>query len=100
MGLNLRWIVNASLLAFPIAVTLGVLMGIQTGRKAAGKPPLWVDNGITKSQYCQKSYGITPASIGLEYTCESGPFYRPYEAAMRLTKTRPSEPESVGMESR
>ncbi|KAL2761035.1 glycoside hydrolase family 12 protein [Sodiomyces alcalophilus JCM 7366] len=68
MGLNFRWLVNASLLALPIAVTLGILFAIQTGREVAGKPPLFVDNGITKAQYCQRSYGIHPESIGLEYT--------------------------------
>ncbi|ROT41944.1 concanavalin A-like lectin/glucanase [Sodiomyces alkalinus F11] len=68
MGLNCRWLVNAGLLALPIAITLAVLFGLQAGREAVGKPPLFVDNGIKRTQYCQKAFGIHPESRGLEYT--------------------------------
>lgn len=83
----LRWMVNAGLLAVPIGATVGVLLGIESHRQATGQAPLFSGggdgdpgdgggpvvgggNGITISQYCQASYGISPASKGAEYTCE------------------------------
>lgn len=66
-----RWLVNIGLLALPIAVTLGVLFGIQSHRTATGQPPMFVDNGISKDRYCQTSYGIHPLSKGQEYTRKS-----------------------------
>lgn len=65
-----RWLVNFGLLALPIAATLGVLLGLQSHRRATGQPLLFVDNGIKKERYCQKSFGIHPETLGQEYTCE------------------------------
>lgn len=86
--------VNAGLLAVPIGTTVGVLMGIESHRQATGQAPLFSGggggdvgggsdgdpggggtvvgsgNGITISQYCQASYGISPPSKGTEYTRE------------------------------
>lgn len=82
-----RWIVNAGLLVVPIGATIGVLLGIESHRQATGQAPLFAgdgdsdgstgggnviggSNGITISQYCQASYGVSPPSKGLEYTCK------------------------------
>lgn len=92
----LRWAVNAGLLAIPIGATVGVLVGIESHRQATGQGPLFSSggdgnpgnggsstggtggggggttvgngNGITISQYCQASYGISPPAKGTEYT--------------------------------
>ncbi|KAL6879318.1 concanavalin A-like lectin/glucanase [Trichoderma novae-zelandiae] len=80
--MTIRVLVNAALLAIPIAVTLGILFGLQAHRTATGQPPLFAPepppiptpkpkvphNGITKTRYCQKSIGITPDTKGQQYT--------------------------------
>lgn len=81
---SLRWLVNLALLAPPIAITLGILFGLQAQRKATGDPPLFggpndggdgggdeygPDNGFKQETYCQKAFGIHPDSKGQEYTC-------------------------------
>ncbi|KAM0329466.1 hypothetical protein ACHAQA_004775 [Verticillium albo-atrum] len=71
MGLNFRWLVNVGLLGLPVAVTVGILVGLQSHREATGQPPLWappVDNGISEDTYCQRAFGIHPESKGQEYT--------------------------------
>ncbi|PTB42660.1 uncharacterized protein TrAFT101_008251 [Trichoderma asperellum] len=80
--MTIRILVNAALLAIPIAVTLGILFGLQSHRDATGQPPLFAPqpppiptpappkppkNGVTKTRYCQKSYGITPDTTGQQY---------------------------------
>jgi hypothetical protein len=90
-----RWLVNAGLLAIPIGATIGVLLGIDSHRQTIGQSPLFsgggntdsgsgsgsgggsgnssgsnINNGITITQYCQKSFGISPPSKGEAYTCE------------------------------
>lgn len=82
--MTIRILVNAALLAIPIAVTLGILFGLQSHRAATGQPPLFAPepppipspkppappkNGVTKTRYCQKSFGITPDTEGQQYTC-------------------------------
>lgn len=80
--MTVRFLVNFGLLALPIAITLGILFGLEKHREATGGPPLFKpqpdptkpkrpnDNGITVEQYCQKSYGIHPETKGLEFTRE------------------------------
>lgn len=80
--MTIRFLVNFGLLALPIAITLGILFGLEKHREATGGPPLFKpqpdptkpkrpnDNGITVEQYCQKSYGIHPETKGLEFTRE------------------------------
>jgi hypothetical protein len=69
-----HWIVNIGLMALPIGTTIGILRGIESYRQATGQAPLFSgdnsgdNNSITKTQYCQKSYGISPLSNGEEYT--------------------------------
>lgn len=82
--MTIRILVNVALLAIPIAVTLGILFGLQSHRDATGQPPLFAPqpppiptpappkppkNGVTKTRYCQKSYGITPDTTGQKYIC-------------------------------
>ena len=83
-----RWLVNAGLLAIPIGTTVGILVGIDLHRHAAGQAPLFnvvpgsgtggniddsgggiKDNGFTETQYCQKDRAISPSSKGVQYTC-------------------------------
>lgn len=95
-----RWIISFILLGVPIGVTIGILRGIDLHREATGQEPLFghsngdgggiigggsgggisgggggtgnpKDNGITKSQLCQKSYGVQPPTKGQPYICES-----------------------------
>ena len=79
MGLlNFRWLVNFGLLVLPIAVTLGILLGLQKHRDDTGQPPLFTpppsptgapkNNKLTTHEYCQKSFGISPDTKGQEYT--------------------------------
>ena len=41
MGFAVRWLVSIALLVLPIAVTLGILLGIDGHRKATNQPPLF-----------------------------------------------------------
>ncbi|EXL91707.1 hypothetical protein FOIG_15226 [Fusarium odoratissimum NRRL 54006] len=76
--MTIRFLVNFGLLALPIAITLGVLIGLNSSREASGGPPLFKPdpkptapkkkNGITTEQHCQKSYGVHPDTKGQEYT--------------------------------
>jgi len=68
MGLSFRWLLNFVLLAIPIGTTLGILLGVQTHRKATGQAPLFVDNSVDHDQYCQKTVGISPPSKGEHFT--------------------------------
>lgn len=91
----LRLLVNTGLLAIPIGGSVGTLLGIDAHRSATGQPPLFTsdgnsntgsgsggdstgggsggsgsttNNGVTNTQYCQNSYGISPPSDGQLYT--------------------------------
>jgi hypothetical protein len=90
----LRLLVNTGLLAIPIGGSVGTLLGIDAHRSANGQPPLFTsdgnsntgsgsgdstgggsggsgsttNNGVTNTQYCQNSYGISPPSDGQLYT--------------------------------
>ncbi|TKW58243.1 Xyloglucan-specific endo-beta-1,4-glucanase A [Colletotrichum tanaceti] len=76
--LGFRWVVNFVLLAVPIGVTLGILMGLDAGRSANGDKPLFTqpdnpgtipkNNGITPMVSCDKAMGLHPLSKGQEYT--------------------------------
>lgn len=73
----LRWLVNVGLLALPIAVTLGILIGLQSqsdeplfknpagdggGRKG--------DNSLKQYFECNRTAGIHPPTDGQGYTCK------------------------------
>ncbi|KKA27203.1 hypothetical protein TD95_002094 [Thielaviopsis punctulata] len=67
--LSIRWIVNGGLLGLPIGVTLAILFALQEHHRSTGQGgSLWTDNKVVTTQYCQKSYGITPESDGQQYT--------------------------------
>ncbi|KAF9876856.1 hypothetical protein CkaCkLH20_05702 [Colletotrichum karsti] len=73
--LGFRWLVNFGLLALPIGITLGILIGLEANRTANGGPPLFSDpdtpkknNGITAMVSCDKAMGLHPESKGQEYT--------------------------------
>lgn len=56
-------ILSVGLFILPIAVTVGVLVGLETYRVNHGQKSLFPgdqDNAITTQMYCQKEYGITP----------------------------------------
>ncbi|PHH62840.1 hypothetical protein CDD81_6640 [Ophiocordyceps australis] len=66
-----RWLVNVGLLVLPIAVTLGILLGLQSSRSSSGQSPLFsppIDNKWVEKMFCQKSFGIHPETKGQQYT--------------------------------
>lgn len=80
--LGFRWLVNFGLLALPIGVTLGILLGLDASRQASGGAPLFTgdpttpgstpnNNGITAMVSCDKAMGLHPLSKGQEYTRKS-----------------------------
>ncbi|KAI5460394.1 concanavalin A-like lectin/glucanase domain-containing protein [Mariannaea sp. PMI_226] len=85
--MTVRFLVNFVLLALPIGITLGVLLGIDQQRRASGQEPLYQPgdgsgngngggsgkppkkgNGISHDIYCDKTFGYTPYTAGQQYT--------------------------------
>ncbi|KAK5076978.1 hypothetical protein LTS08_007533 [Lithohypha guttulata] len=66
--MGIRSLVSFGLIAVPIGATLGVLIGLDAHRSATGQQPLFQDNSVSIDTYCQKAYGITPRSLGQQYT--------------------------------
>lgn len=85
--MGIRFVINFVLLALPIGVTLGILMGLQASRSASGKGNLFTPdpdngsggssggggrkrpgNGIVTDTYCQKTLGVTPYTEGEQFT--------------------------------
>lgn len=79
--MTVRFVINFVLLALPIGITLGVLLGIDSQRKASGQEPLYQPgdndgtgkapkkgNGFTPYTLCNKTYGLTPYTTGQQYT--------------------------------
>jgi hypothetical protein len=63
-------ILSAGLFALPIAITTGVLVGLDAFRTSQGQPRLFRNNKINVDIYCQQAFGIHPATDGQDYTCE------------------------------
>lgn len=89
-------LVNAVLVAIPVGGSVGALMGIDAHRAATGQKALFTgnndgtssggnhgdstgdgghhdstsNNGLSNTQYCDLSYGITPPSKTEQYTRE------------------------------
>ncbi|RAQ53080.1 hypothetical protein AFGD_001748 [Aspergillus flavus] len=71
-------LVNAGLLALPIAGSIGTLVGIDAHRQATGQRPLFTSeigndgsisrNGVTNTRYCDLFNPISPKSEGQLYT--------------------------------
>lgn len=68
--MGLRSLVSLGFLLLPVAVTLGILLGLQAHREARGMPPPFVSNKVSTDTYCQRAFGISPDTRGLQYTCE------------------------------
>jgi len=62
-------LLSIGLFILPIAITIAILVGVETWRVSQGKPGLATqDNRLTTDMYCQKEYGIQP-NPG-RYVCE------------------------------
>lgn len=72
--MGIRSLVSVGFLVLPIAVTLGILLGLQALRQSQGMPPPFVSNKVETKTYCQRAFGISPATHGLQYTREFSPF--------------------------
>ncbi|CAI7575192.1 unnamed protein product [Penicillium glandicola] len=93
MVFGIGLLVNAVLVAIPLGGSVGALMGIDAHRAATGQKPLFsggtssdgtgsgsdstgdggghntvTDNGVTTTEYCDLSWGITPPSKSENYT--------------------------------
>jgi len=56
-------ILSLGLFILPIAITVSVLVGLETYRVSHGQKSIFpgdADNAVTTTTYCQKEYGITP----------------------------------------
>src|SRR5436305_5643968 len=63
-------LLSIGLFILPIAITLAILIGVETWRVSTGKLPLSSqDNRITTKMYCQQEYGVQP-NPG-RYVCKS-----------------------------
>ncbi|KAL2075109.1 hypothetical protein VTL71DRAFT_51 [Oculimacula yallundae] len=87
MGVNFRWLINASLLALPVGVTVGVLIGVDSHRHATGQAPIFTqpvggpgtdgsvgggngnknDNRVKIDLRCGLQDATTPPSAGVKY---------------------------------
>lgn len=62
-------LLSIGLFVLPIAITVAILVGVETWRVSQGKPSLAnQDNRLTTEIYCQKEYGVQP-NPG-RYVCE------------------------------
>ena len=67
-------LLSIGLFILPIAITLAILIGVETWRVSTGKLPLSSqDNRITTKMYCQQEYGVQP-NPG-RYVCKSSPLH-------------------------
>ena len=65
-------ILSLGLFILPIAITVSVLVGLETYRVSHGQKSIFpgdADNAVTTTTYCQKEYGITPDPG--RFTCKS-----------------------------
>ena len=63
-------ILSAGLFILPIAITTGVLVGLDAFRASQGQPRLFRNNKVNVDVYCQQAFGIHPVTDGQDYTCE------------------------------
>ena len=63
-----RSLVSVGFLVLPVAITIGILLGLESYRSHKGLQPLFVNNGIATTTYCQQAYGITPETEGQKFT--------------------------------
>jgi hypothetical protein len=85
-------ILSLGLFVLPIAITTGVLVGLDAFRQSTGQPRLFRNNKVNVDIYCQQAFGIHPTTDGQDYTCESiylSPV-QPYLAPVRSSPYTPS----------
>jgi hypothetical protein len=88
-------LLSIGLFILPIAITLAILIGVETWRVSTGKLPLSSqDNRITTEMYCQKEYGVQP-NPG-RYVCKSPCISSP-GALVPALKTQPQAPSEKGL---
>lgn len=63
-------ILSAGLFVLPIAVTTGILVGLDAFRSSQGQPRLFRNNKVNVDVYCQQAFGIHPVTDGQDYTRE------------------------------
>ena len=61
-------ILSVGLFLLPIAVTTGVLVGLDAFRQSQGQPRLFRNNKVNVDIYCQQAFGIHPVTDGQDYT--------------------------------
>ncbi|KIW19740.1 hypothetical protein PV08_00314 [Exophiala spinifera] len=66
--MGIKSLISYGFLILPVAVTLGVLLGLRSYRVSHGFAPPFVSNKISHKQYCQLSFGISPSTTGQQYT--------------------------------
>ncbi|KAK4937956.1 hypothetical protein LTR10_021521 [Elasticomyces elasticus] len=69
--MGLKSVISYGFLILPAAVTIGVLLGLQTYRESQGLSGPFTSNKVETNTYCQLAFGITPDTGGQQYTCES-----------------------------
>ena len=55
----------------PVAVTISVLLGLQSYRESQGLNPnpfMSASNDVSSNTYCQDAFGATPFTNGQQYT--------------------------------
>lgn len=88
-------LLSIGLFILPIAITLAILIGIETWRVSTGKLPLSSqDNRITTEMYCQKEYGVQPNPR--RYVCKPPCISSP-GAPRPALKTQPRAPSENGL---
>ncbi|KAI1618411.1 concanavalin A-like lectin/glucanase domain-containing protein [Exophiala viscosa] len=66
--MGLKSLISYGFLILPAAVTIGVLLGLQTYRESQGLSGPFTSNKVETNTYCQLAFGITPATGGQQYT--------------------------------
>ncbi len=88
--MGIKSLISYGFLVLPVAITLGVLLGLQTYRESRGWAPPFMSNKISRKEYCQLSFGISPDTTGLQYTRESTRFRRPRPHPFSVTISTPA----------
>ena len=87
--MGIRSLVSLGFFLLPVAVTLGVLLSLQAHRQSQGMPPPFVSNKVDTKTYCQRAFGISPATHGQQYTREFSPFCHDGIPILLLTSSVP-----------
>ncbi|KAH8893003.1 concanavalin A-like lectin/glucanase [Thozetella sp. PMI_491] len=66
--MDFLWLLNLTFLAFPTAITLGVLVITQPFTYTPPNVFSYASSGVTTKQFCQQYIEVSPPSIGEHYT--------------------------------